>query len=644
MMFFGTLFFYFVLTTTLVCVSVVMAHDSMEVEAVMEVEVEAGVDGEAAHFEHVSSRLARLQARHALHQNQHKQKMPNTETNAKTEVKVSSVRISDPDTTARRTTASSTTMGDNATDSAAISDSTISATSPTEHSNIEILGVVEADIATESESVTTSDDTIPAVDDVADSTSTDTSTGVSSDISLLRALFATADQLPTPVGKRIALGWNSNVDLIVNGCDVVRQDFPSATPRDVEKITSLADFADSFAYWFEKGAAAERFVESAEVFKEIVSMAQAMSQRVEYKTGGNAALMATSLASDFCQCDVLLGGLVGPQLQSLLSPTIRTVPSGGSGEDAIHLIMEYSQGETWGELTSPRHNRFIVVHDTYNANIEGLESLAEMVEAESMHSPFEIFIASGLNQMEGLDPNTREIRLDAVANRLTNINANTPVHLELASMAQRDFLLHMFSTLVGHSDSLGLNEEELTMLYEVLGGTYAASTDAIGSHTLTRDMLTGSVPNPRAIGLALQYVLDVVDAIYDKEQSLRQLSRIHFHCLSFHIISIRQGTPSKLWASRVDSSVSRGAIAAVTKACAVSVEDLSAEDIKVMAPMSFMTPNGDEVHITDESPVAVWSAGGHTFHLAPVPVCRQPKNTVGLGDAISSSALAYSLN
>jgi ADP-dependent glucokinase len=423
-------------------------------------------------------------------------------------------------------------------------------------------------------------------------------------------------------------------------------------------ISSLADFADSFAYWFEKGAAAERFVETAELFEEIVTLAQTLSQRVEYKTGGNAALMATALGGESCECDVLLGGLVGPQLRGLLSPTIRTVappPSSSSpdsdtegdsedgsegGVDAIHLIMEYSRDETWGEITSPRHNRFIVVHDAYNANIEGLESLSQQVEAEGAVASFGVFIASGLNQLEGLDPETRDARLSAVASHLRALDAATPVHLELASMVHRDFLLHMFSSLAVHSDSVGLNEEELAMLYEVLGGGYTGDS-------FTQDMLTGRVPDPRAVGLALQYVLDAVDLLHAAEPSspptLRQVSRMHFHCLSFHIIAVREEVTVQHWTNRMDAAVSRGAIAAVSKACALPLDELTDSHIDVLAPMSFTTPSGEVLHITETSPVAVWSSGGHSFYVAPVPVCKQPKNTVGLGDAISANALAYSL-
>ena len=260
-----------------------------------------------------------------------------------------------------------------------------------------------------------------------DAVSNDSVNVGSGNVALLLALGRVAHQVPTPTGKRVAVGWNANVDLIVSGCDLVRRDFPSPNPRDVQKITSLADFADSFAYWFTKGAAAERFVETAELFQEIVELAQSQSQRVEYKTGGNAALMATALAGQSCQCQVLLGGLVGPQLRALLAPSISTVAAHTEGEsstDAIHLILEYSRGEVWGDVTTPRHNRFIVVHDEYNANMVGLEGLAEQVQEEE---PFDVFVASGLNQLEGLEPATRNSRLSAVASHLQDLTI--PVHV-----------------------------------------------------------------------------------------------------------------------------------------------------------------------------------------------------------------------
>ena len=237
-------------------------------------------------------------------------------------------------------------------------------------------------------------------------------------------------------------------------------------------------------------------------------------------------------------------------------------------------------------------------------------------------------------------------------------------------MAHTDFLLHMFRTLAVHSDSLGLNEEELAMLYEVLGGQYADTDEDMDKETasvssFTRDMLTGRVPDPRAVGLAMQFVLGAVDELHSTEKGgnelsrqMKLVSRIHFHCLSFHIISVREKVTEAeniaVWSSHMDAAVSRGALAAATQACALPLEELSHLQprsdatapeplIDILAPLSFTSPSGEVLHVTEASPVAMWSSGGHVFHLAPVPVCREPKNTVGLGDAISANALAYSL-
>ena len=472
------------------------------------------------------------------------------------------------------------------------------------------------------------------------------------DLELLHGLVRLGRAAPTPVGKRVAVGWNSNVDMIVSGCDVVRRDFPTPNPRDVDIITSLEDFADSFAFWFEKGAAAERFVESAEVFKKIIELSKSQSRRLEFKTGGNAALMATALASDSCQCDVLLGGLVGPQLVGLLSPTIRTVSnregSADGFDDAVHLIMEYDRGEGWDSIISPRHNRFIVVHDEYNAKIAGLESLSESIISEIKNrAGFDVFIASGLNQLEGLPSVIRDERLSVVVSHMSKIVATTPIHLELASMANREFLRKMFSALCVHSDSMGLNEEELAMLYEVLGGEYAENDHTATVDSFTREMLTGRVPQPRAVSLALFYVLKQVEMLYRAGDisSLRLVSRLHFHSLSFHIIVTRDNYSKEQWrwTNRMDVAVSRGATAAAAKACDVTVDELDDNHIDFLIPSTFEIISGKTVQLSRHNPVGTWNFDGFTFHLAPVPVCKEPKNTVGLGDAISANALAYSL-
>ena len=122
-------------------------------------------------------------------------------------------------------------------------------------------------------------------------------------------------------------------------------------------------------------------------------------------TALGAAPMATNLAR--LGCKVRLGGPIGEKLAGLLDQRIDAVsPTGdadtGSGTvtDAVHLILEYKKGQTMGDMTAPRANRFILVHDPLNARLAGLETLSA---ATAEGTPMDAFVASGLNQLEALE-------------------------------------------------------------------------------------------------------------------------------------------------------------------------------------------------------------------------------------------------
>ena len=276
---------------------------------------------------------------------------------------------------------------------------------------------------------------------------------------------------------------------------------------------------------------------------------------------------------------------------------------------------------------------FIVVHDPYNAKLEGLEPLSDQMKSEVV--PYQVFIASGLNQLEGLPPLLRNQRVSAVVSFLRQIHCDTPVHLELASVADKSFLLSMFERLSVHANSMGLNEEELAMLYDVLGGTFSETT-------FTREMLTGRVPDAGAVSRALEYVFHKVSMLRI-DASDRELTRVHFHSLSFHIIARRKSSKEHHWSPSSASAAAQGAIAAVSQACGIPLSDLNDTTIDFLSPLHFTSPSSQNVHISSDQPVAEWSSESCSFYFVPVPVCKKPKNTVGLGDAISATALAYSL-
>eukprot|EP00943_MAST-04B_sp_MAST-4B-sp1_P005980 g5980.t1 len=476
--------------------------------------------------------------------------------------------------------------------------------------------------------------------------------GIKFNLDYLKKLNDVARKRPLPKDKKIAVGFNANVDMIVNGLGIVKALKPK--PRDVKIISTLTDFVDSFAYWFQKGAAAERFVDSPDLFKDIVSSADTADGKVLYRTGGNAALMATNLASLSCKCDVLLGGIVGKQLDVLLQSNIKTVGKRGFEEDPIHLILEYPKGATWNGMVAPRANRFIVVSDEYNANLKAFEPMMKYIFKEQKENRYyDALIASGLNQLEGLKKENRMARVLEIKETLKMLHPRTPIHLELASMADRKFLKQMAEELLSISDSFGLNEEELAMLYEVLGGKYATILDGkiISKNPLkvfTRDQLTGKIPEPRAVALALAYIMDYIDFLPSSNFGNRRVTRGHFHSLGYHLIVSRLNSNKQSWTPLLDSAVAQGSITATLKACdfpndGIYNNRVKQNDIEMISPLSFTTSDGSNMELSLDNPVAIWAEGQYRFFYAPVLICHIPKVTVGLGDSISSNGLAYSL-
>ena len=364
--------------------------------------------------------------------------------------------------------------------------------------------------------------------------------------------------------------------------------------------------------------------------------------------------MATNLASLSCKCDVLLGGIVGKQLDLLLQSNIKTVEKRGSQEDPIHLILEYPKGATWNGMIAPRANRFIVVSDEYNANLKAFEPMMKYVFKEQRENRYyDALIASGLNQLEGLKKENRMARVLEIKETLKMLHPRTPIHLELASMADRNFLKRMAEELLSISDSFGLNEEELAMLYEVLGGRYATILDGkiISKDPLkvfTRDQLTGKIPEPRAVALALAYIMDYIDILPSSSFGNRRITRGHFHSLGYHLIVSRLNSNKQSWTPLLDSAVAQGSITATLKACdfpndGIYNNRVKQNDIEMISPLSFKTSDGSNIELSLDNPVATWVEGQYRFFYAPVLICHVPKVTVGLGDSISSNGLAYSL-
>jgi len=159
-------------------------------------------------------------------------------------------------------------------------------------------------------------------------------------------------------------------------------------------------------------------------------------------------------------------------------------------------------------------------------------------------------------------------------------------------------------------------------------------------------------PDPKLIIATIAYIFEASNSPI--------FQRVHFHCLQYHIVALRQ-TPkeSNLWPrSRAAASVCAGSLITTINAGFDGRDDLF--DVKetdlllsdpIEVPVSISVPNDrsclENTHkLTLEKsgpPLYFVSYSSVEFWIAPVLVCKRPKKTVGLGDAISSTGLAYSL-
>jgi ADP-dependent glucokinase len=451
----------------------------------------------------------------------------------------------------------------------------------------------------------------------------------------------------------VALGYNSNLDLRVNAtalCTKLGIE-PSQLAQSNSIISSLRDLQQTFAYYFSQGSAAERFVSDLQLFQHIVKEAKSLSD-IAYSTGGNAALMANRFAS--FGCETYLGGRVGGVLLKLLEKGVVVAESdSGELEDEVHLIMEYEVGAAWGSLRAPRANRFILVHDKTNSQLRTLESFHLTVNKVLPA----LVILSGLHLVEAEEADYRQERLGLVMEQMHNLRRIHPkvrIHFELASVGHQAFVSELLP-IIAHSDSLGLNEQELASLFLALDGRLPARLlpDASHiSHTFHASKLSDTEaviaafrsPSVETVAVALKHVFNSLGA-----RGPLSLTRIHFHYLRYHIVAERKcGTggastgPSVCneWGSG-NLSVAAGSLAATQQACRQRAVVLS--DVKLaLDPVTFEA-GGRTVHVNPADAVTQWEDGDVVFYLSPVLVCRNPTQTVGLGDTISSTGLVYAM-
>ncbi|XP_069910813.1 ADP-dependent glucokinase isoform X1 [Oryctolagus cuniculus] len=419
--------------------------------------------------------------------------------------------------------------------------------------------------------------------------------------------------------RRVAVGVNACVDVVLSGVRLLQALGLRPGPgRDHAVLHSRNDLEEAFVHFMGRGAAAERFFSDKEAFQDIAQVASALPAAQHY-VGGNAALIGQKFAAN-TDLKVLLCGPVGPKLHDLLDDNVFVPPESLQEVDEFHLILEYQAGEEWGQLKAPHANRFIFSHDLSNGAMNALEVFVSSLEE---FQP-DLVVLSGLHMMEGQSTELQRRRLLEVVTSISDIPTGVPVHLELASMTNRELMSSIVHQQVLPAvASLGLNEQELLFLSQSASGPHSSLSSWNG------------VPD---VGVVSDILFWILKEHGRSESRASDLTRIHFHTLVYHILATVDGH----WANQL-AAVAAGARVAATQACAT--ETIDASRVSLRAPQEFVTSRlevGSRIVLNPREPVVAWHREGVSFHFTPVLVCKDPVRTVGLGDAISAEGLFYS--
>ncbi|KAH8303585.1 hypothetical protein KR018_004598 [Drosophila ironensis] len=440
---------------------------------------------------------------------------------------------------------------------------------------------------------------------------------------------------------RVAIGYGACTDLQINATDFLARhyglripDASSAASREI--LHSEDELLQSFAYYFQNGAAAERVMANGTLFNQLLAYAKALDkERIQWFMGGNAPLMAVRFFLE--GADVLLGAHMSRKLRPLLPKEIR-LAGDEIPDDDIHMILEYQAGDSWGSYVAPRANRYILHNDRNNPHLRAVEQLTRALEA---YHP-QLLVVSGLQMMDmfSFNPGEREDRLRQVQRQLIGQPPDTLNHFEMASYVELRLMQQLGLFVLPYVDSLGMNEQELANLQQVL---------AHGRTTLATDW------NPRiahTLDLMRQVVISLLEEHEQRQNDpqRRRISRIHVHTLAYQAILTTVGSRWK----NTRAAAAKAALTAHRYVC--KSQFINPESVQQVLDDSFATSaqaDAPRMRMGAGNPVPCWQEyiqyGKESKHLAveicvaPVLVCREAQKTAGAGDNISATGLAAQL-
>lgn len=420
-------------------------------------------------------------------------------------------------------------------------------------------------------------------------------------------------------GTKVAIGFGSCQDIIVQSKEVVF-DQPPKIPEHFYSVSNKEEFLKVLAYYYRHGAAAERFISNSSFFSELVALAkQAPSAR--YHIGGNAPVMANRFVKE--GCEVLLGAQLSKSLASQFSPKV-TISGPFIEEDDIHLLLEYPAGQRWGSHIPPRANRFIVHNDHQNPQLASFDYFVKKLDG---YNP-DLLVVGGLQMMDNFPMSQTSLleQLEKVRDLMKNQPDNIPVHFEMASYSDESLLRSLVDKVIPYSDSLGMNEQELPNLYQIL---------KYGNVSL----ISESRPRIAVILDGMREIFKLLQGIKETN-GRRKLTRLHVHTLAFQAIMTDK---SSVW-KNTKAAAAKSSLTAHRHTCGSDTIDVKkAKLIMDDAFTTSMNSDARRVPFDAKDPISCWDEDKVRVCIAPVLVCTEVMQTGGGGDNISSAGLVLQI-
>ncbi|XP_041351431.1 ADP-dependent glucokinase-like [Gigantopelta aegis] len=438
---------------------------------------------------------------------------------------------------------------------------------------------------------------------------------------VLSGLLRAENKIPLPK-TRVAIGFGACYDVFGNAIEIFNKlnITPPKEPKHFNTVGNIKELAQLLAYFFQYGAAAERYVGNRTLFDELVRTADSLPNK-RWIIGGNAAMMAQRMAME--GVEVMLGARLTKSMASSLDSSIK-VAGKESDKEIVHLLMEYETGATWGKYESPRANRLILHSDYLNPY---LESMKEFREELKQFDP-SLVVVGGLQMMDNFPftEGMRQARLQMLESVLAGVPLKTKIHFELASFTDVSLLDEIHKHVLLYSDSLGMNEQELPNLVSLLYH---------GNVSLVSDSY------PR-IATVLDQMRQVYSLLGTTKQvnGRRRLTRLHVHTLAYQVI-----LTSKLssWKNTM-SATAKAALTAHRHVC--GTHNIDEQNAKLIVDYSFSSSQSESskrIEFRDKRPVSCWDEADYEICIAPVLVCTKVFVTSGGGDNISSAGLVLQL-